>query len=54
MVTWTDPCLSWQTRTDMTGIIGTGLGVLNTVDTEMLINKLSTTKSDLSKLEHPL
>ncbi|KAK4811065.1 hypothetical protein QYF61_016351 [Mycteria americana] len=42
-----------RTRRDVTGIIGTGLGVLNSIDAEVLVNKLSTT-SDLNKLEHPL
>ena len=43
-----------RTRRDVTGIIGTGLGVLNSIDAEVLVNKLSTTTSDLNKLEHPL
>ncbi|XP_074424308.1 uncharacterized protein LOC141735521 [Larus michahellis] len=43
-----------RTRRDATGIIGTGLGVLNSIDAEVLANKLSTTISDLNKLEHPL
>ncbi|KAK4810571.1 LOW QUALITY PROTEIN: hypothetical protein QYF61_004534 [Mycteria americana] len=43
-----------RTRRDVTGIIGTGLGVLNSIDAEVLINKLSATTSDLNKLEHPL
>ncbi|XP_076194341.1 uncharacterized protein LOC143160464 [Aptenodytes patagonicus] len=43
-----------RTRRDVTGIIGTGLGVLNSIDAEVLVNKLSVATSDLSKLEHPL
>ncbi|KAK4811160.1 hypothetical protein QYF61_019791 [Mycteria americana] len=43
-----------RTRRDVTGIIGTGLGVLNSIDAKVLVNKLSTTTSDLNKLEHPL
>ncbi|XP_067170013.1 uncharacterized protein [Apteryx mantelli] len=43
-----------RTRRDVTGIIGTGLGVLNSIDAEVLVNKLSTTTGDLNKLEHPL
>ncbi|KAK4828276.1 hypothetical protein QYF61_024941 [Mycteria americana] len=43
-----------RTRRDVTGIIGSGLGVLNSIDAEVLVNKLSTTTSDLNKLEHPL
>ncbi|KAK4832916.1 hypothetical protein QYF61_026559 [Mycteria americana] len=42
-----------RTRRDVTCIIGTGLGVLNSTGAEVLVNKLST-KSDLNKLEHPL
>lgn len=42
-----------QTGRDATGIIGTGLGVLNSTGAEVLANKLST-RSDLNKLEHPL
>lgn len=30
------------------------MGVLNGIDVEVLLNKLSATTSDLSKLEHPL
>lgn len=45
---------SKQTKRDATGITGTGLGVLNGIDLEVLLNKLSATTSDLSKLEHPL
>uniref|UniRef100_A0A8C3PND6 Uncharacterized protein n=1 Tax=Calidris pygmaea TaxID=425635 RepID=A0A8C3PND6_9CHAR len=43
-----------RTTRDATGIIGTGLGVLNSIDAEVLANKLSTTANDLNKLEHPL
>lgn len=37
----------------MTGILGTGLGVLNSIDAEVLANKLVTTTSNLNKLKHP-
>ncbi|XP_076185054.1 uncharacterized protein LOC143156043 [Aptenodytes patagonicus] len=43
-----------RTRREMAGITGTGLGVLNSIDAEVLVNKLSTATSDLNKLEHPL
>ncbi|XP_076212573.1 LOW QUALITY PROTEIN: uncharacterized protein LOC143169181 [Aptenodytes patagonicus] len=43
-----------RTRRDVTGIVGTGLGVLNSIDAEVLVNKLSTATSDLNKLKHPL
>lgn len=42
------------TRRDLIGVIGTGLGVLNSIDAEVLINKLSTATSNLNKLENPL
>ena len=34
--------------------MGTGLGILNTIDAEVLMNKLTATTKDLIKLEHPL
>ena len=43
-----------RTRRDVPGWIGTGLGVLNTIDQEALVNKLSTITSDLGKLQVPL
>ena len=43
-----------RTSRDVTGIIGAGLGVLNSIDAEVLVNKLSTTTSDLYRLKHPL
>ena len=39
---------------DLTGILGTGLGVLNGIDSEILMNKLTTATSDLRKLDQPL
>lgn len=45
---------SKQTKRDATGITGPGLGVLNGLDVEVLLNKPSATTSDLSKLQHPL
>lgn len=38
----------------MTGVLGTGLGVLNDTDTEVLMSKLVTITSDLNKLKHSL
>lgn len=38
----------------MTGVLGTGLGVLNSINAEVLENKLSLTTSDLYALRHPL
>lgn len=43
-----------QIRRGVNGITRTGLGVLSSIDAEVLINKLSTDTSDLHKLEHPL
>ncbi|RMB99905.1 hypothetical protein DUI87_23312 [Hirundo rustica rustica] len=41
-------------RRDLTGILGTGLGVLNGIDSEILMNKLATATNDLVKLRQPL
>ncbi|XP_056371321.1 uncharacterized protein LOC130266010 [Oenanthe melanoleuca] len=41
-------------RRDLTGMFGTGLGVLNGIDSEMLANKLATATNDLTKLGQPL
>lgn len=43
-----------QARRDAIGILGTGLGVLNSIDADVLANKLSLETSDLYKLEHLL
>lgn len=34
--------------------IETGLGVLNTIDSELLMNKLTATSNDIVKLQQPL
>ncbi|XP_063280697.1 uncharacterized protein LOC134565168 isoform X2 [Prinia subflava] len=39
---------------DVTGAIGTGLGILNSIDSEVLMNKLAASARDLAKLQHPL
>lgn len=39
---------------DLTGILGTGLGVLNSIDSEVIMNKLATSTADLTKLQQPL
>ena len=39
---------------DVTGALGTGLGVLNSIDAEVLANKLATVTSDLNALKHHL
>ncbi|XP_069631209.1 LOW QUALITY PROTEIN: uncharacterized protein [Haliaeetus albicilla] len=43
-----------RTRRDLTGVLGTGLGVLNSIDSEVIMNKLATSVSDLAKLQQPL
>ncbi|KAJ7405423.1 hypothetical protein BTVI_69131 [Pitangus sulphuratus] len=43
-----------RTQRDVTRWFGTGLGVLNTIDQEVLVNKLSAVTSDLGKLKVPL
>ncbi|XP_063177384.1 uncharacterized protein LOC134508994 isoform X1 [Chroicocephalus ridibundus] len=45
---------SQRLKREVTGILGTGLGVLNSIDAEILANKLVTTTSDLDKLKYPL
>lgn len=40
-------------KRDLTGVLGTGLGVLNGVDSEILMNKMTTATSDLTKLRQP-
>ncbi|XP_069631692.1 uncharacterized protein [Haliaeetus albicilla] len=43
-----------RTRRDLTGVLGTGLGVLNSIDSEVIMNKLATSISDLAKFQQPL
>ncbi|XP_058664607.1 uncharacterized protein LOC131560012 [Ammospiza caudacuta] len=43
-----------RTKRDLTGILGTGLGVLNGIDSEILMNKLATAAGSLTKLKQPL
>jgi len=45
---------SQRRKRDTTGFVGTGLGILNSIDSEVLVNKLSTIMQDLSKVQHPL
>lgn len=45
---------SFRKKKDLTRILGTGLGVLNTMDSEVLMNKLTVMGSDLVKLQQPL
>jgi len=45
---------SQRRKRDTTGLVGTGLGILNSVDSKVLANKLSTITQDLSKIQHPL
>ncbi|XP_075595288.1 uncharacterized protein LOC142599302 [Balearica regulorum gibbericeps] len=43
-----------RTRRDLTGVLGTGLGVLNSIDSEVIMNKLAASISDLARLQQPL
>ncbi|KAK4806434.1 LOW QUALITY PROTEIN: hypothetical protein QYF61_013927 [Mycteria americana] len=43
-----------QPKRDVTGVLGTGLGVLNSIAAEVLAKKLATVTNDLSALKHPL
>jgi len=45
---------SQRRKRDTTGFVRTGLGILNSIDSEVLVNKLSTIMQDLSKIQHPL
>lgn len=45
---------NFRSERDLTGLLGTGLGVLNTIDSEVLMHKLTTVGSDLVKLQQPL
>ncbi|XP_074021302.1 uncharacterized protein [Numenius arquata] len=64
---WSTSCAGWlawlhgrtlrsprRSKRGATGVIGTGLGDLNSKDTEVLANKPSTITNDLNKLEHPM
>lgn len=54
--TWLQNCMSdnFKTKRDFTRLLGTGLGVLSTTDSEVLMNKLTSVGSDLIKLQQPL
>ncbi|XP_017695589.1 PREDICTED: uncharacterized protein LOC108510426 isoform X1 [Lepidothrix coronata] len=43
-----------RTQRDISGWVGTGFGIMNTIDQEVLVNKLSTVTSNLGKLKVPL
>uniref|UniRef100_A0A8C5TKU6 Integrase catalytic domain-containing protein n=1 Tax=Malurus cyaneus samueli TaxID=2593467 RepID=A0A8C5TKU6_9PASS len=43
-----------RTQRDITGVVGTGLGILNNIDSEVLMNRLAATTRDLRKLQQPL
>jgi len=51
---WANPHLSKRSGRDVTRILATGLGVLSSMDAEVLANKINSTTSDLYKLENPL
>lgn len=54
--TWLQKRIHFRGRMqrDLTGILGTGLGVLNGIDSEILMNKLTTAVSDLRNVDQPL
>lgn len=54
--TWLQKCIPYMLRRkrDLTGLLRTGLGVLNTMDSEVLMNKLTTAGSDTIKSQQPL
>lgn len=45
---------SFKSKRNLTRLLGTGLRVLNTIDSEVLMNKLATVGNDLVKLQQPL
>ncbi|XP_064258607.1 uncharacterized protein LOC135289142 [Passer domesticus] len=45
---------TFRQKRELTGILGTGLGILNTIDSEVIMNKLTATGSDIVKLQQPL
>jgi len=45
---------SQRRKRDTTGFVETGLRILNSVDSEVLANKLSTIMQDLSRIQHML
>ncbi|XP_075625630.1 LOW QUALITY PROTEIN: uncharacterized protein LOC142604244 [Balearica regulorum gibbericeps] len=45
---------SRRTQRDLTGTLGTGMGILNSIDAEILANKLAAATKDVQGLQHPL
>nr|XP_032600663.1 uncharacterized protein LOC116806961 isoform X2 [Taeniopygia guttata] len=45
---------TFRQKRELTGILGRGLGILNTIDSEVIMNKLTATGSDVVKLQQPL
>ena len=39
---------------DTTGLLETGLGIVHSIDAEILMNKITASTDDLRKLEYPL
>ncbi|XP_053911664.1 uncharacterized protein LOC128850707 isoform X1 [Cuculus canorus] len=52
--TWLRRSSQRRITRDLTGVLGTRLGVLNSIDSEVLMNKLATTTYDLAKMQQPL
>ncbi|XP_074667534.1 uncharacterized protein LOC141917847 [Strix aluco] len=51
---WLKSRTNQRQRRDTTGILGTGLGVLNSINSEVIMNKLATATQDLNQLQQPL
>ncbi|XP_068521809.1 uncharacterized protein [Anas acuta] len=45
---------SWRMPRNTTGLLGTGLGILNSIDAEVLMSRITATTDDLRKLERPI
>lgn len=54
--TWLQKCMPYMSRQkkDLTGLLRLGLGVLNTIDSEILMNKLTAFGGNMVKLQQPL
>ncbi|XP_074673093.1 uncharacterized protein LOC141920293 [Strix aluco] len=51
---WLKSPTAKRQKRDTTGVLGTGLGVLNSIDSEVIMNKLAMATQDLNQLQHPL
>jgi len=51
MTAWMNVTSPKQPRRDVTGLLGTGLGVLHSIDAEVLANKINSVTSNLYRLK---